>query len=240
MLNWIAIIIAAIVYSQLATFATSIYLHRTLAHRALKLNPLIALVFRATLWLTIAVVPREWVAVHRKHHTFTDKEEDPHSPLRMGFWKVQLGNYYYYRKEIKNKKTIQTFAKDLPPDFFDNVLFNHWWLGMLGGITVLATFIGPANAAAAWLLNGAIYILLSSTINGLCHWWGYKNFPAHSATNVPIVNLITAGEGLHNNHHGKPTCPKFSMKWHELDPSWLIIKTLTILKLAKPMPTVSL
>ncbi|HEY3067604.1 MAG TPA: fatty acid desaturase, partial [Methylomirabilota bacterium] len=114
--------IVAVVLSQIAILATSIYLHRGLAHRSLRLHPVADVVFRAILWLTTGQCRQQWVAVHRKHHTFTDREGDPHSPRWRGFWRVQLFNVYYYMRECRNPVTIATFAPDLPEDRLDRAL----------------------------------------------------------------------------------------------------------------------
>src|SRR5215831_267904 len=118
-----AVPLVAVALNQMAVLATSIYLHRTLAHRSLRLHPVIDLLFRAILWLTTGQCRRQWVAVHRKHHAFTDREGDPHSPHLLGFWRVQLFNVYFYVRECRNKATIASFARDLPKDRLDWALF---------------------------------------------------------------------------------------------------------------------
>ena len=132
------IAIASVVLTQIATFATSIYLHRALAHRSLSLQPIIDVLFRAALWLLTGQDRQQWVAVHRKHHTFTDREGDPHSPLLLGFWKVQLWNVYYYIREARNPQTIAKFAPDLAPDGGSGYVFSWGWTGLGLGTALMA------------------------------------------------------------------------------------------------------
>ena len=127
------IVIASFVLAQICTFATSIYLHRALAHRSLTLQPVTALLFRAVLWLLTGQSQQQWVAVHRKHHTFVDRDGDPHSPLLLGFWKVQLWNVYYYVREARQPKTVETFAPDLAPDGWERRVFSRGWTGVVLG-----------------------------------------------------------------------------------------------------------
>src|SRR5512145_81259 len=127
---WIAPFVA-LALTQIAALATSVYLHRTLAHRALAVHPLADTLFRAVLWLTTGQDRRQWVAVHRKHHAFTDCDGDPHSPRLLGFWRVQLLNAYYYAREARNAETLRTFAPDITADRYDRALFSHGWLGLL-------------------------------------------------------------------------------------------------------------
>jgi stearoyl-CoA desaturase (delta-9 desaturase) len=229
----ITLIVAAVVI-QLAVFSTTIYLHRAVTHRAIHLRPSVDVFFRFVLWMTTGIVTREWVAVHRKHHAFTDEEGDPHSPLLAGFWKVQLGNIFYYVKETKNKETVETYARDLPPDRWDRMLFDHHWAGLLLGIGVLCATLGIGWGLLAAGIHGFMYIfVLSSSINGLCHSYGYKNFE-NTATNQRLLALLTGGEGLHNNHHGHPRSPKFSVRASEIDPAWPVIKLMTLMGLARP------
>jgi stearoyl-CoA desaturase (delta-9 desaturase) len=215
-------------------FSTTIYLHRSATHRALTLHPIAAFGFRLAVWLTTGIVPREWVAVHRKHHAHTDEDGDPHSPLLVGFWKVQLGNVFYYIRETKKPETIQTYAKDmLKSDFFDKIAFNYGGVGIIVGAALLCLTLGFWWGIFATAFAGFMYVfVLSSSINGLCHAYGYKNFE-NTAGNFRSVALLTGGEGLHNNHHGRPRAAKFSVRKSEIDPAWPIIRTLELLRLAK-------
>jgi stearoyl-CoA desaturase (delta-9 desaturase) len=228
----------AVVLIQVAVFSTTIYLHRTAAHRALVLHPAVAWCFRVALWITTGISPREWVAVHRKHHAFTDEDGDPHSPYLEGFWPVQLGNVFFYVREAKNAEVVEKYAKDIKEDRWDRLFFNHGLVGPTAGTIALCFVIGLWPALLAAALHGVIYVfVLSSSINGLCHHVGYKNFD-NTATNLRFLALLTGGEGLHNNHHGVPRSPKFSLKRSEIDPAWPVIRLLTALKLARPYKTI--
>ena len=243
--SFIMSLVVAAILIQVAVFGTTIYLHRSATHRALILHPAVAWVFRFSLWLTTGLATKEWVAVHRKHHAFTDEEGDPHSPHLMGFWSVQLGNVFHYIKETRNREVIERYSRDIQEDWWDRTLFRHGLLGLGMGTAalcvVMGVWLGPAGVAWALLaasIHAVIYVfVLSSSINGLCHSVGYKNFD-NTATNLRFLALLTGGEGLHNNHHGFPRSPKFSFKTSELDPAWPIIKLLIACRLAKPYKTI--
>ncbi len=231
-------LVVATVLIQVAVFSTTIYLHRSATHRALELHPAVSWAFRFALWLTTGLATREWVAVHRKHHAFTDEEGDPHSPMLMGFWSVQLGNVFHYIKEAKNAEVVERYARDIKEDWWDRTLFNHGLAGLLIGTAALSAIIGIGWALLAATIHAVMYVfVLSSSINGLCHSVGYKNFN-NTATNLRFLALFTGGEGLHNNHHGFPRSPKFSFKASEIDPAWPIIKLLIACRLAKPSKTI--
>ena len=238
-------LVVASILIQIAVFGTTIYLHRAATHRALILHPAVAWVFRFSLWLTTGLATKEWVAVHRKHHAFTDEEGDPHSPRLMGFWSVQLGNVFHYVKEARNKEVVERYARDITEDWWDRTLFKRGLLGLGIGTVVLCAlmvaWLGPVGIAWALLaasIHAVMYVfVLSSSINGLCHSVGYKNFD-NTATNLRFIALLTGGEGLHNNHHGFPRSPKFSFKTSEIDPAWPIIKLLILCHLAKPYKTI--
>ena len=225
------IAIVAVALSQVAVIATSIYLHRALAHRSLRLHPVADVVFRAILWLTTGQRRQEWVAVHRKHHAFTDREGDPHSPRLLGFWRVQVFNVYYYIRESRNAQTIATFAPDLPEDRLDRVLFSHGLLGLGVGITLLVVVIGFWPGLIAGVAHAGLYVfLLAPLINGLGHWRGRQSFE-NTAYNSRCLAWVTGGESLHNNHHAHPRAAKFSVRGAEFDPSWPIIRALAALRL---------
>jgi stearoyl-CoA desaturase (delta-9 desaturase) len=189
------------------------------------------------LWLTTGIVVKQWVAVHRKHHAFSDEEGDPHSPLLAGFWSVQLGNIFHYVREARDPEVVEKYAKDLKDDAWDRYLFNHGTTGVLVGLTLLCLGLGSWGLLAG-ALHGVSYVfILSPSINGLCHFVGRKNFD-NTATNLQSIAFLTGGEGLHNNHHAFQRSPKFSYRASEFDPAWSVIWVLTKLRLAQPYKTI--
>ena len=231
-------VVVAFFLIQVAVFGTTIYLHRAATHRSLELHPAVAWLFRFSLWLTTGLSTKEWVAVHRKHHAFTDEEGDPHSPYLMGFWSVQLGNVFHYIKEARNREVVEKYARDIQDDWWERTLFRHGLVGLGVGVGVLCAVLGIGWGLLAAGIHAVTYVfVLSSSINGLCHAVGYKNFD-NTATNLRFLALLTGGEGLHNNHHGYPRSPKFSWRASEIDPAWPVIKLLILLRLAKPARTI--
>jgi stearoyl-CoA desaturase (delta-9 desaturase) len=241
LVSFLVALVASALVTQIAVFSTTIYLHRSATHRALVLHPVVAWGFRFCLWITTSIVPREWVAVHRKHHAHTDEEGDPHSPRLAGFWRIQLGNVLYYARQLRDPGLVPKYARDLRPDLWDRWLFDHGWLGLAIGVGTLCVSLGVGWGLFAGALHAFMYVfVLSSSINGLCHHVGYRNFD-NTATNVRIVAWLTGGEGLHNNHHGFPRSPKFSFRsgrrW-EIDPGWWLVRLLAAVKLATPQKTI--
>jgi stearoyl-CoA desaturase (Delta-9 desaturase) len=237
----LVVLITSFVLTQIAAGATSIYLHRALAHRSLTLHPFVAVLFRAVLWLLTGQSRQQWVAVHRKHHSFADREGDPHSPRLLGFWKVQLGNVYYYVREARNPDTVRTFAPDLAPDRWERWVFSRGWIGLGLGTALLGLTLGWGPGVLTMLGHGILYVfVLAPLINGLGHWSGGQNF-GNTAYNSRVLAWLTGGESLHNNHHAFPRSPKFSVRRSELDPSWIAIRILAALRLVAvvgaPVPT---
>ncbi|MGH9023634.1 MAG: fatty acid desaturase [Acidimicrobiia bacterium] len=225
-----ALLVAAAI-SQVALFATTVYLHRTLAHRALRLHAGVELVFRFVLWITTGIAPRAWVAVHRKHHAFTDTPQDPHSPVVLGFWAVQLGNVRLYRATIRDGVTVTKYSRDLPPDRLDRVLFDHAILGLAIGVGVLVLMLGWQTAVLAALLHTFIYLGVSAAVNAVGHTFGRRPFD-NPATNNQWLAWLAAGEGLHNNHHAAPTAARFAFARGQLDPGWGLVRLLVLVQLA--------
>lgn len=231
MLQACLILLVAVGLTQASVIATSIYLHRSLAHRSLAVHPVADLFFRVMLWLTTGQRRHEWVAVHRKHHTFTDRDGDPHSPQLLGLWRVQLLNVYYYAREARNPETIRKFAPDIEQDWLDRHVFAWGWSGVVLGTALLSLALGLWTGLLAMLLHAVMYVfVLAPIINGLGHWHGAQNFD-NTAYNRRFLAWITGGESLHNNHHAHPRAPKFSVRASEFDPSWPVIRVLAALRL---------
>lgn len=229
-MSFLWMFIITVVIMQASVFVTTIFLHRALCHRGLELHPVVANLMHLELGLFTGIVPREWVAVHRKHHHFSDKEGDPHSPYLEGLWNVFFNNFWMYRKETKNQATIRKYTPDYKGDLLDKIPgWNRW--NIYAGIGVFMLMFGPAWGIAMFLVNAVGYIFLNASINSICHMIGYRNFD-NLATNHQFIALLTGGEGLHNNHHEHPSSAKFALRSGEIDPAWPIIWTLERLGLA--------
>jgi stearoyl-CoA desaturase (Delta-9 desaturase) len=233
----LAAVVAAFVVTQVAIFITTVYLHRALSHRALSVHPSVAVPFRAVIWMTTGMRPREWVAVHRKHHAATDTPDDPHSPKQVGFWRVQLGNVGLYKRVAADQLNTQKYARDLPPDRLDKLAFDYSLLGLGIGIAILvvtmwALGFGLLTGLLAAGLHAVFYVMLSGAINAVGHTKGAQPYD-NSATNLQSLAFITAGEGLHNNHHAAPTSARFALGKSEIDPGWWVVRVLVKLHLAE-------
>ncbi len=225
-------LIVGLLVTQLAILATTVYLHRGLAHKGLTMHPALAVLLRFVLWITTGIRPREWAAVHRRHHAAVDTELDPHSPAVVGFWRVQLANAALYRRVARDGVTTEKYAKDLRPDRLDRWFFDHAFLGLGIGITILIVVLGWSTGLMAAAVHMVAYLGLSGAINAVGHTVGRR--PAeNSGTNIQLLALVTAGEGLHNNHHAAPTSARFAFRPTELDPGWWAIRALGTLGLVK-------
>lgn len=225
------ILLAAALVTQMATFATTVYLHRALAHRAITLHPRVALFFRTIIWITTGIAPRAWVAVHRKHHAFSDTPQDPHSPVVLGFWAVQLGNVKLYRNTIRDGVTVTKYSRDLPPDRLDRVLFDHAFSGLAIGIAFLVLVLGWQAGLLAAGIHTVAYLGISAAVNAVGHTFGKRPFD-NLATNSQWLAWISGGEGLHNNHHAAPTSARFALDRGQVDPGWWLVHLLVRTKAA--------
>ena len=218
-------VLAGIALAEFALLVTTIWLHRTLSHRAMTVSPGLTRVFRVLTWITTGIRPRQWVAVHRKHHAFTDVDGDPHSPILEGFPKVQLFNAVLYRRVARNPAEVARYARDLPADRWDRVLFDHAFLGLGIGITILCLLLGPRLGLLASLVHVVAYLLLNAAVNAVGHRFGRRPHP-NLAANSQWLAWLAGGEGLHNNHHAAPTSARLSMGPGEIDPAWPVIRFL--------------
>ena len=225
-------IVVGVLITQLANVCTTVYLHRALSHRALTIRKPVEQVFRLLVWVTTGIRVRQWVAVHRKHHAFTDVAGDPHSPVLHGWWQVQTKNLVMYRREARNRDTVAKYAKDLPASALDRCLYDHALLGLSIGVALLIVTFGWQVGLLAAFVHVNYYLGGSAAVNAIGHHFGRRRYD-NTATNLQWLALLTAGEGLHNNHHAAPTSAKLSHRWYEIDPGWLVIKPLMWLRLAK-------
>jgi stearoyl-CoA desaturase (delta-9 desaturase) len=199
-------VVVAVALTQIAVLATSIYLHRTLAHRALIVHPAVGTLFRAVLWLTTGQQRHQWVAVHRKHHAFTDRAGDPHSPRLLGVWRVLLLNAYYYAREARDPETIRVFAHDIHQDWLDRALFRHGWFGLGLGIAGLCLVLGPWTGLVAAAFHGILYVAVAAPlINGVGHWRGSQYFWPGSPAVRACTTTTTPTRGRRSSAFGAPS-----------------------------------
>ena len=221
--------------THLTIASVSIYLHRSLAHKALTLHPAVAHLIRFYLWLGTGINTSTWVGVHRKHHAYTDREGDPHSPVQHGLLKVLLGGTFMYLKEGGQAISMQAYARGCPRDWMElNVYRPFGWAGPLLGLALLSWLLGWAGAVI-WLVNFLwIPFWGAGVVNGVGHSFGYRNFDTRDhSTNILPLGLIMAGEELHNNHHAQPRSARLSKRWFEFDIGWVWIDILRMMCLAR-------
>ncbi len=221
----IVAVLVGLAVCQVAIFVTTVFLHRALAHRSVTLSRRVTMLFRIVTWVTTGIRPRQWVAVHRKHHAFTDVEGDPHSPILDGYLRVQLTNAAMYRKVARDPEAVARYARDLPPDRWDRMLFDHALVGLGIGVGILVLAFGWQFALVVAAVHMVTYLTLNAAINAVGHYFGSQPYD-NTARNNQWLALITAGEGLHNNHHAASTSAKLALSSGEIDPGWWLVKVM--------------
>lgn len=224
-------LLVGLALTQIANVATTLYLHRSLAHRAVTFSTPVNGIFRVVIWLLTGIRPRQWAAVHRKHHAFTDEVDDPHSPARLGWVRVQLTNVALYRRVARDPAQVAKFARDLPPTRIDRLLLDHALLGLGVTTAALVAWLGVWPGLLAAGVHFVLYLQLSGAVNAIAHTFGRRPFE-NSATNLQWLAFLTCGEGLHNNHHAAPTFARFSLDAGQIDPGWWVIGLLRRVRLA--------
>ena len=234
-LPWWGPVLVTLVLTHVTIAAVTIFLHRHQAHRALALHPVASHFFRFWLWLTTGMATREWVAIHRKHHARSDTAQDPHSPQIHGIRKVLLEGTELYRIESRNADTIEHYGRGTPDDWIERHLYaRHGVLGLALMLTIDLVLFGPIGITMWAVQMLWIPFFAAGVINGLAHYWGYRNFaPSDSSRNIAPWGLLIGGEELHNNHHAYITSARFSSRWWELDIGWAYIRILEWCHLAK-------
>ncbi len=234
-LPWWGLVLIALVLTHITIASVTIFLHRHQAHRALELHPIASHFFRFWLWLTTGMVTKEWAAIHRKHHAKCETVDDPHSPVIYGIRKVLLEGTELYRTESRNTETLERYGHGTPDDWIERRLYTkHSALGFMLMLVANLVLFGPIGATI-WAVQMAwIPFFAAGVINGLGHYWGYRNFQsADASTNVSPWGILIGGEELHNNHHAYATSAKLSNKWYEFDIGWMYIRILAGLGLAQ-------
>jgi stearoyl-CoA desaturase (Delta-9 desaturase) len=238
--TWWQVVLVALVMTHITIVSVTVFLHRAQSHRALDLHAIPSHFFRIWLWLTTGMVTKEFVAIHRKHHAKCETEEDPHSPQTRGIKALLLTGVELYRAESKNKETMVKYGTGTPDDWMERNIYSRYsWQGV-GVMLLVNLMLFGALGLSVWAVQMLwIPIMATGIINGIGHWWGYRNFEvADASNNVSPWGIVIGGEELHNNHHTYPTSAKFSVKRYEFDIGWGYIRALEILGLAKVRKTV--
>ena len=245
-LPWWGDVIACLILVQITIAGVTVYLHRCQAHRALDVHPIVSHFFRFWMWMTTGMITKEWAAIHRKHHAKCETADDPHSPQMLGINKVLWTGVVLYVKESHKPETMTRYGHGTPDEWLERNVYtplNKW-----GIVITLALNILLFGAIPGFLIWGIQMLWIpfwaAGVINGLGHWWGYRNFVTEDAsTNMTPWAVWIGGEELHNNHHAYPTSAKFSIRPYEFDLGWLYIRAMSALGLAtvrKTAPVVKL
>ena len=228
-------LVVALVLTHVTIASVTIFLHRHQAHRGLDLHPIASHFFRFWLWLTTGMVTKEWVAIHRKHHARVETADDPHSPQTRGIKTVFWKGAELYRDEAKNLETLEKFGRGTPDDWMErNVYTRFSWEGVGVMLMINLVLFGPIGATI-WAVQMAwIPVTAAGIVNGIGHYWGYRNFASADASkNIVPWGILIGGEELHNNHHAYGTSAKLSSRWYEFDIGWMYIRILAIMGLAQ-------
>ena len=229
------IILITLLLTHITIACVTLYLHRSQAHRGVEFHPVVSHFMRAWLWLTTGMVTKQWVAIHRKHHRFTDESDDPHSPVHYGIWRVLFKGAGLYHSASKDLAMVQQYGVGTPDDWIEQNLYSlHSRLGILLMLIIDLLFFGPWGLIVWAVQMLWIPLWAAGVVNGVGHWWGYRNGTTKDASrNISPWGIIIGGEELHNNHHLNPASAKLSKKPWEFDIGWFYIRILTLLGLAK-------
>jgi len=235
-LSWWGVALAALALTHVTIAAVTIFLHRHQAHRALTLKAPVSHFFRFWLWLTTGMVTREWVAVHRKHHAKCETAEDPHSPQVLGIHRVLWGGALLYQRACRDRAALEQYGRGTPDDWIEQRLYTpHNSLGILLMALIDIALFGVLSGIAVFVVQMLwIPLWAAGVINGVGHFWGYRNFASRDASvNIAPWGILIGGEELHNNHHAYAGSAKLALKWYEFDIGWVYIRLLQFAGLAR-------
>ncbi|GIX36080.1 MAG: fatty acid desaturase [Lysobacteraceae bacterium] len=233
--HWLVLLVTFVVMAQATILSVTLYLHRCQAHRGVELHPLVSHPMRFWLWLTTAMVTREWVAIHRKHHAHCETPEDPHSPQVHGIGKVVFQGVKLYQKASDDASIMEKYGAGTPDDWLERKVYAR--VPSLGPALLLIAEVAAFGVLGItfWALQMLVIpVLAAGIVNGLGHWWGYRNFETDDrATNLTPWGLLIGGEELHNNHHAFPSSARFALRRFEFDIGWAVLQALQKLGLAR-------
>ena len=229
------IILYTLIVTHITIACVTIFLHRGQAHRGLEFHPILSHFMRFWLWLTTSMSTKQWVAIHRKHHQYSDHEGDPHTPHVYGIWRVLFGGALLYHTASKDVDMVNRYGIGTPDDWVEqNVYTKHNKLGIIIMLLVNLWLFGLVGFVVWGVQMLWIPFWAAGIVNGLAHWWGYRNGETRDhSRNISPWGIIIGGEELHNNHHLNPASPKLSKQWFEFDIGWMYIKIFERLKLLK-------
>lgn len=229
------LIIYTLLVTHLTIICVTLYLHRSQAHRGVEFHPAVSHCMRFWLWMTTGQITRQWVAVHRKHHRFTEAEGDPHSPHVYGFWQVLFRGAFLYHSASKDSVMVEQYGAGTPEDWIEQRLYTpHSRVGIMLMLLIDILLFGAWGFVVWGIQMIWIPFWAAGVINGLGHWWGYRNGETRDQSrNISPWGILIGGECLHNNHHLEPGNPRLSRRWFEFDIGWLYIRLLCIFKLAR-------
>jgi stearoyl-CoA desaturase (delta-9 desaturase) len=233
-LSLLGYVAVTLLFTHVTIASVTIFLHRHQAHRALTLHPAVSHFFRFWLWLTTGMVTREWVAVHRKHHARCETEEDPHSPQIYGIVRLLFDGVGLYRAEAARDETLATYGRGTPDDWLERRVYGRFrYTGIMTMLLIDLVLFGWVGAIIWGVQMIWIPFWAAGVINGIGHWFGYRNFETQDASrNIAPIGILIGGEEFHNNHHAYGSSAKLANQWWELDIGWVYIRALELLKLA--------
>ncbi len=232
---WWLPVIYVLALGHLTNICVTLFLHRSMTHQGVVFHPLAAHAMRLWLWLTTGMNTREWVAVHRKHHAFADREGDPHSPAVEGFWAIMLAGVVFYRRAIKDPELLAKYGDGCPDDWIERHVYSrHGFAGILFMLVVDILLFGAGVGPLVWSFMAIWVPIMGNIINGAGHALGYRNFRTKDESrNLYPLGIWIVGEELHNNHHADPRSAKFKAHWWEFDIGWIYIRGLSLVRLAR-------
>jgi stearoyl-CoA desaturase (delta-9 desaturase) len=233
--TWWVPLVYVLILGHITNICVTLYLHRSMTHEGVVFHPVVAHAMRFWLWLTTGMKTKEWVAVHRKHHAFADREGDPHSPEVEGFWAIALAGVFFYRKAVLDRESIEKYGYRCPDDAVERRLYTGIsFAGILIVMPILDVLLfGPLVGLIVWSCTAIWVPIMGNIINGVGHALGYRNFDTRDHShNIYPFGFWIVGEELHNNHHADPRSAKFTAHWWEFDIGWIYIKALKLFRLA--------